>query len=120
MVPQVGGEIPNMYNEFMFINGNWEKIGSSAVDLTDYVKNTDYATKDTAGVIKVDGNYGITISNGVLKLNGASNANIDNGTGSGAIMASNIKYAVKSAGAGHFALETDVSALLQRIEQLEA
>lgn len=36
----------------------WEEVGSTAVDLTDYVKNIDYATSSNAGVFKV--------SNGVM------------------------------------------------------
>lgn len=31
----------NRYTEWMIINGNWEQIGSSEVDLSDYLKTTD-------------------------------------------------------------------------------
>ena len=34
------------------------------VDLTDYVKNTDYASSNTGGVIKVAGSYGFSIDGG--------------------------------------------------------
>jgi hypothetical protein len=40
-----GGDAPDQYNEYMIVNGVWEKIGDSTVDLTDYATKT-YA--DTA------------------------------------------------------------------------
>lgn len=48
-------------------------------DLTDYVKNTDYASSAKAGVVNVNG-YGLEIdsSNGRIKLVQASDANIKN------------------------------------------
>ncbi len=44
----------NNYAEYVYINGAWELLGKIGVqvDLTDYVKNTDYATPSKAGVIK--------------------------------------------------------------------
>lgn len=42
-------------------------------DLTDYVKNTDYATADKGGVVKVNGAYGIYINaNGIITTNAAN------------------------------------------------
>ncbi len=35
-------------------------------DLTDYVKNTDYATASKGGVVKISGAFGISISNGTI------------------------------------------------------
>lgn len=55
--------------------GAWNYIGQegpyytkSEVDttLTDYVKNTDYATSSTGGVVKISQNYGLRVSNGTL------------------------------------------------------
>ena len=50
----------------MFVNGHWEKLGGVQVevDLTDYVKNTDYASDNTGGVIKTNSN-GFGASNGL-------------------------------------------------------
>lgn len=31
----------NIYDEYMYINNNWEKIGSTAVDLSNYLQKTD-------------------------------------------------------------------------------
>lgn len=42
------------------------KLETSKVDLTDYVKNTDYATKTKGGVIKVNPDRAIDVSNGDL------------------------------------------------------
>lgn len=52
----------NNYAEYVYINGQWELLGKIGVnvDLTDYVKNTDYATSSKGGVIKVG--YGTSIS----------------------------------------------------------
>lgn len=51
------------------------------VDLTDYVKNTDYATAEKAGVVKVSNlDYGIEITNaGILRIRKPSEWNILNG-----------------------------------------
>ena len=35
-------------------------------ELTDYVKNTDYATSSVGGVIKLSGTYGYDMANGML------------------------------------------------------
>ena len=35
--------VNDIYDEYMYINNAWEKIGSTAVDLTDYVKTNDLA-----------------------------------------------------------------------------
>lgn len=37
-----------------------------SADLTNYVKNTDYATSSVGGVIKIDQNYGLRVSSGTL------------------------------------------------------
>ena len=61
----------NLFDEYIFAHGEWEKIGGTTVkvDLTDYVKNTDYATESKAGVVKVVKAYGMTVSNqGVLMI----------------------------------------------------
>ena len=44
----------NKYKEYVWINNDWEQIGAIGidVDLTDYVKNTDYASSNKGGVIK--------------------------------------------------------------------
>lgn len=44
MVAKVGGTGEQQYDEYMLINGVFEKIGDSAVDLTDYATKEEVAT----------------------------------------------------------------------------
>ena len=52
------------------------------IDVTEYIKNTDYASADNAGVVKVrDGTNGLKMySNGWIGLNGATNNEVLNKT----------------------------------------
>lgn len=34
-------ETQNIYDEYIYVNNNWEKIGTTAVDLSDYIKDED-------------------------------------------------------------------------------
>lgn len=56
--------------------------GGQSVDLTDYVKRTDYATEETAGVVKINSKYGINISptSNALQITQATRDVIDNKT----------------------------------------
>lgn len=64
-----GTESPDVYDEYIWLEqtSSFEFLGTTAVDLTDYVKKTDYAS-DTAGVIKISGNHGWTKANGYLQV----------------------------------------------------
>lgn len=59
LVPIEEPETGNNYDEYIYTNGQWEKLGGIQVevDLTDYVKFTDYATDNKGGVIKTGGGY---------------------------------------------------------------
>ena len=66
MIKKAGGGIAswgkNIYEEYMVINGEWELLGNSQVDLTDYAK-TDYVdnkTKNKADKATTLEGYGIT------------------------------------------------------------
>lgn len=63
LVPITPDESDNNYKEYIYVNGSWELLGKIAVhvDLTDYVKNTDYATSSKGGVIKVQDSLGLGI-----------------------------------------------------------
>lgn len=94
-----GGESPDVYDEYIWIEqtSSFEFLGTTAVDLTGYVKDTDYATSSSAGVSKVSYNYGIySTSSGILYVDKASanaiNAKTDNYH---AIVPSNLDNAVK-------------------------
>ena len=56
------------------------EMAAEKVDLSDYVKNTDYATSSAAGIVKVAG-LGVKMSNGELVLAPASARQIKQGVG---------------------------------------
>ena len=45
IVPKEGGESPNLREEYVYINGNWELIGSTEVDLSNYYTIQDVNNK---------------------------------------------------------------------------
>lgn len=71
-------------------------LGSA--DLTEYVKNTDYATQNKGGVVKVHTGYGLKIGElGTLMINKANQEMIDGkGNETNPIVPSNLDYAVRS------------------------
>ena len=66
LVPKDTSGTNNYYDEYMYINSAWELIGDTVVDLTDYVKNTDYATSSKGGVIKPGHTVQVNQTTGVL------------------------------------------------------
>ena len=64
LVPITPDTTGNNYAEYVYINGAWELLGKIGVqvDLTDYVKNTDYADRNKGGVIKKDNYLNLTAS----------------------------------------------------------
>lgn len=48
MVLRGGGTGQDVYNEYMYINGAWEIIGDTSVDLTDYAKKEDILVKSVS------------------------------------------------------------------------
>jgi hypothetical protein len=69
LVPKEGTN-NDVYDEYIWIEQttSFEHLGTTAVDLTDYVKNTDYATGDIGGVVKISGNYFGLAFNGSKQL----------------------------------------------------
>ena len=61
LVPNADPKEQNTYDEYIFTNGDWECIGSASVEvnLDDYVKNTDYATAEKGGAIKLNYEAGL-------------------------------------------------------------
>ncbi len=72
--------------------------GGAKVDLSEYVKKTDYATKDTAGVVKVFASRGISIdADGIIGLQSANKALVNEKKNTTyPIMSNMVDYAVKS------------------------
>lgn len=70
LVPKASAGTNDAYDEYIYVSNNWEFIGSTQVDLTDYVKNTDYPSTDStsAGVIKQSNYYGTNVNqtNGIM------------------------------------------------------
>ncbi len=64
LVPNASSEENNIYDEYIYISSNWEHIGSTKVDLTNYVTNTNYANNTTGGVFKTSSAYGQSITSG--------------------------------------------------------
>lgn len=103
LVPNATGE-NNNFDEFIFQNGQWEKIGSAGVEvnLDEYVKKTDYVKGDgkTAGIITVSNfqNSGLYVGNtGDLSVYGCGESHIDNRNGNMPILPARLDYAVKKA-----------------------
>lgn len=69
---------PDVYDEYVWVTttSTFELIGSTKVDLTNYVKNTDYATNTTGGIVKINPYTGINIVNGTLMVQRAQNDEI--------------------------------------------
>ena len=41
-VPETGGETGDAYDEYMYVDNTWEKVGSTRIDLSEYAKKLDY------------------------------------------------------------------------------
>ena len=99
----------DLFDEHIWVNKgtedtpeyDWEYIGTRQfdveIDLAEYVKFTDYATADKAGVVFGGQQLGINVnSQGKLNIMRATNEDIDAATNTyRPIVANNYKYAVK-------------------------
>ena len=68
------------YDEYIWVNNGFEKLGHTDIDLSNYVTFDDYATNNSAGVVKVAATYGIRMENGVLRIDEAASSIIKQGT----------------------------------------
>lgn len=68
LVPKDDPTQTDLYDEYMYVDNKWELLGEKqiTVDLTDYVKFTDYATGSVGGVIKANNSWGVKVSSGYL------------------------------------------------------
>lgn len=102
LIPKATTEDVNVFDEYLWVNDTWEYIGSiqAQIDLSNYVKKTDYATKSGgAGVIRVGSANGIYITSaGYLQTYPATKSDIEGRTqGYRPIVPTTIDYAVHSA-----------------------
>ena len=75
------GETNDVYDEYIYVNNGWEMIGNTQIDLSNYVQKDQIATASTAGLVKVDGAYGIIINprDGTIAPSGATDTDIKAG-----------------------------------------
>ena len=68
------------YDEYIWINDGFEKLGHCDIDLSNYVTFDDYATANKAGVVKING-LGLTmIADGRLCIVKATDSELKGGT----------------------------------------
>jgi hypothetical protein len=98
LVPKEGSG-DDVYNEYIWIESSstYEFIGTTAVDLTDYITNTDYATSSKAGIMRPANGLFVSGNTGAVLIAKASTTQIDARTDNYyPIVSSNLAYAVNS------------------------
>ena len=79
-VPKEGGANPDVYDEYMYINNAWEKIGSTEVDLSNYYNKTEVDGLLSSKQDKLTAGNNITINGTTISANDttySAGANID-------------------------------------------
>lgn len=77
MVLREGGTGQDVYNEYMYINGAWEIIGDTSVDLTDYAKKEDILVKSVSSDFTVTEAGQLTLkADAAPEINGSNISNI--------------------------------------------
>lgn len=77
MVRREGGTGQDVYNEYMYINGAWEIIGDTSVDLTGYAKTEDILVKSVSSDFTVTEAGQLTFKAGAApEINGSNISNI--------------------------------------------
>ena len=103
LLPSAESVEGDAYDEYIYHDGAWEKIGSASVEvnLDEYVKKTDVANTGKLGLIKDNLSGGVYIVNGIPYVVSATYQEIrDKTTSYKLISPYNIDYAVKSALSG--------------------
>ena len=111
MKPVESEDTENTYEEYIYVNGVWESLGSASVnvDLADYVKKTDIAIGTTPGLCTIAYNKwssGLNIdTRGMISIAMAENNQIDDRSSKyQPIVPANLDYAVRSVVGGHITL----------------
>ena len=77
MVRREGGTGQDVYNEYMYINGAWEIIGDTSVDLTGYAKKEDILVKSVSSDFTVTEAGQLTLNaDAAPKIDGSNISNI--------------------------------------------
>ena len=102
--------------------GDIETLKTDVFNISkEYIKNTDYATKEKAGAVKVRSKYGTgcIADTGELFIVPASETDIDARISKYApIVPSNLEYAVKSVGDDHYATVAQVGEIATALDEL--
>lgn len=78
LVPKTKAETQDLFDEFVWVNGAWEYITTKQIeiDLTNYVKNTDFATTTKSGVVRCGEGLSMSSSSGKINIQGATESQI--------------------------------------------
>ena len=98
LVPSSSPQSQNTYDEYVYTNGNWESIGTAnvKVDMTDYVKFTDYASANKGGVVRINGSYGLShYHDGLYGITTPTEQDIDNRVRYRPLTPAYLDYAIK-------------------------
>lgn len=77
MVRREDGTGQDVYNEYMYINGAWEIIGDTSVDLTGYAKTEDILVKSVSPDFTVTGDGQLTLkADAAPEINGSNISDI--------------------------------------------
>ena len=77
MILREGGAGQDVYNEYMYINGAWEIIGDTSVDLTGYAKTEDILVKSVSSDFTVTEDGQLTFKAGAApEIDGSKISNI--------------------------------------------
>lgn len=73
-VPKTDQQTNDLYDEYMWVNNKWEFVGTRQieVDLTNYVKNTDYASTAKGGIVQLSMGGGFIMDSNKLRLDPAT------------------------------------------------
>ena len=55
LVPKVGGEVPDTHDEYIWVDSAWELIGSTQIDLSNYLQKTGDASDTTVTFVSETG-----------------------------------------------------------------
>lgn len=97
------------FEEYVWTTANkWEMLGGTEIDLSGYVKKTDYATTSAVGVAKFNSS-GFTVSSGAVSIKSATAEQVTAGTAANvALTPSNITGVMASYG---LAFSTDIATM---------
>lgn len=104
--PDLSSTATDIFSEWIWIDletpgvFEWHCTGEKSLDLSDYIKNTDFATTTTPGIVIVDGTT-ITIQNGVITANVAGGVTGVKGSSESDYRTGNVEITAANIGLGN-------------------